>query len=388
MRTIEDEVSFIDLLNTNFVMSATEQGIINRVTTNINSSDSVSQAWIRSQLTNPKAVRGLRVKTKDGTGVIVDTKSIGHVNVEYSNGNINTYYVSSVEAVDNTDIPEDFRLLYSQLVGSPKLVEFDRRFQQIANNDLASLQNRKNVLEDEERRYKEELQRIEKDKTLVQASIANFKPTQVNYKSLLAQLKKNKQIRGAYIDEALNLYIFTKPLHLVPNPKVTDAGEWVMENKDKLLGSFVIKVNLLGELTVFNYTHVSVFETDNDNDEDRDSHGTYAHPNVEINGSVCQGNNSTQIRYMIKNGQFCELADFMIFFLSTFPHDAGRPFMDRRRWLKDLQPIIPGTVSGAPIDYLRYHLNQPLIPLEEDIQLYKEATFQIEKKTTRERRKK
>jgi hypothetical protein len=128
----------------------------------------------------------------------------------------------------------------------------------------------------------------------------------------LALIKELKPIEKAYIADSGNIIILTKEIKTSP--------------QKYSIGKFLIKIYKGGSgIEIENRT--KSFRSDED-----ESTNIYSHPNIE-NGNVCWGSHGGWVTDVLRSGRYLQLIDFVLTFLSTYPHDGGNPYIDFNRWI-------------------------------------------------------
>lgn len=147
----------------------------------------------------------------------------------------------------------------------------------------------------------------------------------------LEELKKIKKVANAYLTNDNYLVVETQMLHLSHN---TEEYEEFEGNE---VGKYVIAMPLNGTngLQIFNLTHC--YHEDSDyTDEDGNYEGSHMdHPNVSA-GMPCLGENKDSLFSMRSAGNYFHMVDFLLLFLTLFPHDGDSPYMDAHEWIGNI----------------------------------------------------
>lgn len=148
--------------------------------------------------------------------------------------------------------------------------------------------------------------------------------------TLLTQLRAHAKVEDAYLSREGKIIVITKMLYPIKKNK---------ENKKSQVGRFSISYNHSSRQGVQRITIVNldyVLHTDDN---------SYYHPNIRTDGSICWGENKQEVENMWSRDELYELTDFIILFLSLFPHDEGSPYTDPEGWLENKEKVQSGSLE-------------------------------------------
>lgn len=220
-----------------------------------------------------------------------------------------TYTASWLQFEIDRDLPVDKKAIYTILA---QTIEKERT-KEIANAK-SSVSQRVAELEDLKRRIiqgDEDLKNAEKSLKEIEKSHRSYSAS--DFTKEVALIKKHTMVEDVYISDQNNLIVLTKDLVAVNS----ETGKPRPEH----IGRFIMRFTLGSN---------SVIQISN---RDWLCDNNYWHPNIPTDGQVCWGNGQTVVRTMLKKGEFYMLVDFIITFLSLFPHDGGRPHKSHMDWL-------------------------------------------------------
>lgn len=190
-----------------------------------------------------------------------------------------------------------------------------RRIDQKKNTSLAQIQDKKGEIKNLEE-YVERLGVLEKG-----ASETPLSTPEIVLR--LEELRKMKKVANAYITNGDYLVVETATLTLTPNADEFD------EYDGETIGRFALCIPLVGTngTRIINRTHC--YHKDGDSIH-------YHHPNVS--GDIpCFGENDNSLFSMRSAGNYYSMVDFLILFLSLFPHDGNAPFVDADYWIDNIR---------------------------------------------------
>lgn len=199
-----------------------------------------------------------------------------------------------------------------------------KRSQEI-NNDLNG--NARNISQ-----HESALQKLQTDRKILLSTKTALEKSDEGQLDLelimgrIEELKKHVAIEDAYLAKSGNIIIFTKMLHAV-NPQTN-------KSRRNNVGKFTISLGYSGSHFLYisnrSYSYADPEEYDED---DGDAPDYNDHPNISST-SVCLGDDQVLVKSMFNAFDLFMLVDYLIQFLTLFPHDAGSPYVDHMHWLE------------------------------------------------------
>lgn len=156
--------------------------------------------------------------------------------------------------------------------------------------------------------------------------------TKDNLKLQIAKIKKHKKIINAYMDDSGRITVLTDML----------VGINPLDNKKTRfkIGRFYITF-IIGERTIIkaynlDYAYLGTLKgswIDPFNIR-------YYHPNIK-QGVICWGDHQNEVNQLLINAHLFLFIDFLIRFLSLYPHDGGNPYIQFNTWKLKRKKIPP-----------------------------------------------
>lgn len=239
-------------------------------------------------------------------------------------------------------------------------------FNRQANTEFRKAAEDIEYLKREKANYLRQIEKYDKDIKHKEGLVASGKESKMDLKglaALVASINKQDKVEDAYIGIKGNLVVFTKMLY-----GLDSTGK---EDKSVEIGRFIFRMPLIGLSPIAFNLDYAVSPTGSD---------PYWHPNIR-GTNICQGDNAKEILGAARAGQLYELVDFLIIFLSLYPHDGGNPYIGFPEWLQQ-RTRLRASNNGTLKRYWRDFIEMPLFKTSKSFEAVKKELE--EKKVTRE----
>lgn len=288
---------------------------------------------------NPDSLLGHAVFVKNSNNTIFYIKKVVSDGIYLGTNPNSDVWVDckpywDIEPINDAFLPSEKTLKAYISLTFPKIIEKVRATEKAKlgqKEKTAKMNIQKNTAENKQ--LKEYIQEL----SLLQTGISQEPLTKEDILAKLEEVKKIKAIKQAFITTGGMLVFETKML------TARIEKDSLNEFKDKEIGSFIIALPLQGTTgeRVQNQTHtfISCSDCNGDDEHNFEDHiyDLYDHPNIS-DGAVCMGENNTAIFSMKNAGNYYQLVNFILIFLTTFPHDLNEPHIDYERWLEKVIP--------------------------------------------------
>ena len=254
-------------------------------------------------------------------GTVYNTSNFNYPALEVNFPDYSRYYCN-IEQLDLLGDPELLKLLFPDLKEWVKQYPY-RKINRIIESFNQNRNQEKYNLEGNLKSYQQDLKHyqdciIEKNKYIMETiskldNIVVDPYTLDRLKADVLKLTKHSGIEKAYISDAGVLCVVTEML-VNRNP---------LDNKKGRLkiGRFYIEMFPdQGSIKIYNLDYKF---TNSDN--------TYSHPCIK-NYMVCWGDHKYQVQEMLNKANLFTLVDFIVTFLSTYPHNDSNPYIGWETW--------------------------------------------------------